>query len=402
MKITWTNQLPPKLTKANGEIITLVAKPTENNDLINEFTQAVTDLALQYKNDIGENRAYINDVTFYTKDISLFKENLAALDKIYRMKMTGKYGNVSLFQSDEFKIMATAVKLPLTNNVVYNGYTASELYDQYYTFFTAPSAPEIIKSWVNSKIEDGLIKQEITFGENDYQNSLDIILPKNIKQEKSIPVLIHIHGGYWMYTDKDIYNQISNTYTKEGIAVININYPQAPDASFKEMIDSCKSAIRYIYTNAEYYGFDKNNITLCGHSAGAHLASVMGITNWNNVDYHFPENIFKHVILFSGIYNLKPLTKFVYNYVLNIEEDDLPKISTVHMPCCKGTPFTAYVGSKESSEFKHQSLYLKEYLENNNIEINLNIVEQHDHFSTVNDFYCSGSKVFEHCLSIIK
>ncbi|MCG3815789.1 alpha/beta hydrolase [Photobacterium damselae] len=402
MKITWTNQTPPKLEKAEGEIITLIAKPDDNSDLITEFTQAVSNLTLQYKNDIGENRAYINDVTFYTKDINLFKDNLATLDKIYRMKMTGKLGKVSLVKDSNLKIVATAVKLPLTNDVVYNGYTSSELYDQYYTFFTAPSAPEIIKSWVSSKIDDGLVKQEITFGENDYQNSLDIVLPKDIMPNNPIPVLIHIHGGYWMYTDKSIYNAICNTYTKEGIAVVNINYPQAPDASFKEIIESCKSAIRYIYNSADKYGFDTNNITLCGHSAGAHLASVMGITNWSNVDTKLPENIFKHVILFSGIYNLKPLTKFVYNYVFQIQDSDLSDISIPHMDCCKGTPFTAYVGSKESSEFQHQSLYLKEYLEANNIDISLNVVEQHDHFSTVNDFYCSGSKIFEHCLSIIK
>ena len=118
---------------------------------------------------------------------------------------------------------------------------------------------------------------------------LDIYLPANAKGK--IPLVILIHGGGWLVNDKyaDI-GYMKKTVAEiinNGFALASIDYRFSTQAVFPAQIQDCNRAVSFLYDNAEKYGFDKNRFALMGFSAGGHLASLLGLSNNNNIENFF-------------------------------------------------------------------------------------------------------------------
>jgi len=87
-----------------------------------------------------------------------------------------------------------------------------------------------------------------------------------------------VHGGAWTTGDKANENIISpkKDYFKDlSYIFISINYRLSPKYTFPDYPNDVASAIKWVSLNAANYGIDSNKIFLMGHSAGAHLASLV-------------------------------------------------------------------------------------------------------------------------------
>ncbi len=62
----------------------------------------------------------------------------------------------------------------------------------------------------------------------------------------------------------------------QGYAVASLNYRFVPDATVEQQGSDIASALAYLTRNAAELGFDSERIVLAGHSAGAHLVSLVG------------------------------------------------------------------------------------------------------------------------------
>lgn len=112
--------------------------------------------------------------------------------------------------------------------------------------------------------------------------SLDIYVPDNITE--ALPVMVYVHGGSWKSGDKANVGSKAGLFTSEGFIFISINYrlsPNPADTSNKDRVqfpdhpEDCAKAVRWVYDNIGGYGGDKTKINLIGHSAGAHLVSLL-------------------------------------------------------------------------------------------------------------------------------
>lgn len=100
---------------------------------------------------------------------------------------------------------------------------------------------------------------------------LDVYYPENT--DKKLPVIIDIHGGGWMYGDKEL-NKIYCFYlAKRGFTVFNISYRLVPSAFVGEQLQDCAYALRWISEHMNDYPCDEKNIMLTGDSAGGMLAA---------------------------------------------------------------------------------------------------------------------------------
>ena len=113
------------------------------------------------------------------------------------------------------------------------------------------------------------------------------------------PVVIWIHGGGWSIGDKLNKMDLKVPFFKDlGYVFVSINYRLSPfpyklndDARIKhpDHITDVADAIQWVYKNIELYGGDKTNIAILGHSAGAHLAALMGtdqaLLTTRNINY---------------------------------------------------------------------------------------------------------------------
>lgn len=135
--------------------------------------------------------------------------------------------------------------------------------------------------------------------------SLDIYAPTNAAR---VPVIIGIHGGGWTSGDKRNAGFTENKArwaVARGHVFVSINYRLSPDYVHPAHIDDVAAAVAWVYRNIHQVGGDPERLFVLGHSAGAHLAALVGTDESRLAQYGLPMTIIKGVIpLDTGAYDL--------------------------------------------------------------------------------------------------
>jgi acetyl esterase/lipase len=105
------------------------------------------------------------------------------------------------------------------------------------------------------------------------RQTLDLYVPKS---NNKVPLIIFIHGGGFSRGDKG--DQNPSPFLADGYAFASLNYRLSPDAIFPAQIEDCKSAVRWLRTNASKYRLDPDRFGAWGTSAGGHLVAMLGTT----------------------------------------------------------------------------------------------------------------------------
>ncbi|XP_035966383.2 kynurenine formamidase isoform X3 [Halichoerus grypus] len=119
----------------------------------------------------------------------------------------------------------------------------------------------------------------VPYGDGEGEK-LDIYFPREVSAASRF--CLFFHGGYWQSGSKDTSAFMVNPLTAQGVAVVVMAYDLAPKApalragTLDQMVDQVTRSISFVQKQ-----YPRNEgIYLCGHSAGAHLASMMFLTNW--------------------------------------------------------------------------------------------------------------------------
>ena len=168
------------------------------------------------------------------------------------------------------------------------------------------------------------------------------------------PLLVFIHGGYWQELSKEESLFAAPNCVKNGIAFAAINYTLAPRATVETIAQQCRRAVAHLYREAGSLGFDRRRLYVAGSSAGAHLAAMALVRDWQAAA-GAPDDAVAGAILLSGIYNLEPLVDTYVNVPLHLTAGDAPAVSPMRLPL--GSPVRSIVawGENETSEVKRQS-----------------------------------------------
>ena len=114
--------------------------------------------------------------------------------------------------------------------------------------------------------------------EHDYgadpKQRLDLVKPADAAKA---PVLLFIHGGGWSIGDKaHAAPEKAKWANGKGWAFASANYRLVPQATVEQQAADVASAVAWLRANAAKEGLDPDRIVLMGHSAGAHLAALVG------------------------------------------------------------------------------------------------------------------------------
>lgn len=133
---------------------------------------------------------------------------------------------------------------------------------------------------VDDKRDEGLSTPEtiqryddIVYGNNAKAQVLDVYRLKS-EVDKKLPVIVSVHGGGWVYGDKERYQFYCMSLAERGFAVVNFTYRLAPEYKFPASLEDTNSVFSWVLDNAEEYGFDTDNIFAVGDSAGGHILSL--------------------------------------------------------------------------------------------------------------------------------
>lgn len=149
---------------------------------------------------------------------------------------------------------------------------------------------------------------DIQYGDDPNWQLLDLYRPK--KYDTKLPVIISIHGGAWVYGDKERYQYYCLNLAEEGFAVVNFTYRLADEFQFPAPLEDACLVTKWIYEHAEEYDLDIDHIFGVGDSAGGHLIGLYSCFASNpaykeKFSFEAPEGFrLSAVALNCGIYEL--------------------------------------------------------------------------------------------------
>jgi acetyl esterase/lipase len=111
---------------------------------------------------------------------------------------------------------------------------------------------------------------------------MDTAFPKQSDGEL-LPTVVYIHGGGWEGGSKEGGARHMLALAVGGYFAVSIDYRLSGQAKYPAAVHDCKAAIRFLRANAERLGIDPNRIGVWGHSAGGHLASLLGTSGNSDV-----------------------------------------------------------------------------------------------------------------------
>lgn len=158
------------------------------------------------------------------------------------------------------------------------------------------------------KTPEGIMRfDNILYGSDPKWNIMDIYCPKN-NEGKKFPVIVSVHGGGWVYGDKEVYQFYCMSLARRGFAVVNFTYRLAPEFKFPAALEDLSQVLNWIKLHAAEYQINKEQIFAVGDSAGAHQLALYTEIMTNkayaeNFDIDVPEGIrFKGIALNCGHY----------------------------------------------------------------------------------------------------
>lgn len=144
------------------------------------------------------------------------------------------------------------------------------------------------KLWAATKVSDDKnhatqslpegIKEENGFAyidDGSPYHLLDVYYPE--KNNGKLPVIIDVHGGGWMYGDKELNKIYCEYMAARGFIVFNMSYRLVPEVFVGEQIKDVQAALKWIKENLHRFPCDSSKIMLTGDSAGGMLAAFAGV-----------------------------------------------------------------------------------------------------------------------------
>jgi acetyl esterase/lipase len=111
------------------------------------------------------------------------------------------------------------------------------------------------------------------------------VYPKNYQESEKVIIYLH-GGGYTFYTAKTSLTGSVPMAAQSGKKVIVLDYPLAPQANFKVILQHFKN----LYTHLLENGTDAKNIVIYGDSAGAGLAGG-GLLKLKKEGFQMPSSV---------------------------------------------------------------------------------------------------------------
>jgi acetyl esterase/lipase len=211
-------------------------------------------------------------------------------------------------------------------------------------FFTLSSA---CNAALGFNIE--LVK-DISYGKFKEQ-TLDVYYP--VTEKKNSPVIFMVHGGAWRIGDKGSKSVIQNKVThwvSKGFILISVNYRMLPKTRPVEQAEDVKKALIFSQKNVDKWGGAADKFILMGHSAGAHLVSLISVDS-----KAFKRPLLGTIALDSAAYDIEKIMSvkspsWIYKKAFGTKPNYWQQASPMYNLSKKIPPFLAVCSSQRKDD----------------------------------------------------
>lgn len=181
---------------------------------------------------------------------------------------------------------------------------------------------------------------------NDQREAFDLWLPQGTPKG----LLIFIHGGWWMNFSKEYFSDIAGGPLAHGWAVAIPSYTLLPNITLTGLVAQTRRAVEAIAQ-----ALPGAPLVITGHSAGGHLAAMMGTDAGPDPATHAR---LIRILAISGVHDLRPLRNLPINDTLGITPEEVATLSPALLAPRPGFDLISWAGSDELAEFRRHSALL--------------------------------------------
>lgn len=202
------------------------------------------------------------------------------------------------------------------------------------------------------------------------------------------PLVVYIHGGYWMRGDRRDYSFVAKPFVAAGFDVAIPSYTLCPDIEVAGIVAEMQAFIVALWRRTG------RRPLVVGHSAGGHLAAALLATDWARLAGAdgVPADLVRTAYAMSGVFDLTPLPMTSHNQMLKLTPETARAASPRfgELPAA-GRRLVAAVGADESREFIRQSLEFAGHWAQAGIDAECVLVPGANHFTVVDQIATAGT-----------
>ncbi|MGZ9810123.1 alpha/beta hydrolase [Pseudoroseicyclus sp. H15] len=222
------------------------------------------------------------------------------------------------------------------------------------------------------------VERDVSYGPGARQ-AFDLIFPPG--PVEGAPLHMFIHGGYWRAGSKEAHTLVAAPVVAAGGIAAIATYELMPQTRLAAIVEQVREAARHLAWMAPELGADPARFTVSGHSAGAHLASLLAAKAPG--DAAMPDlPPIKAMLLASGIYDLTGIPGSFLKDEAEMREDEAADWSPLAADHLAGPLRVITRGAEETAPFQEQAEALAGLL---GPEAELRQEAGHNHLSIVLD-----------------
>jgi acetyl esterase/lipase len=120
---------------------------------------------------------------------------------------------------------------------------------------------------------DQRVDAGVAYGSHPRQR-LDVYRPA-VAHGEPVPVVVFFYGGSWKRGDRASYRFVGEAMAEHGFLAVIADYRTWPEVRFPAFVEDAAAVTAWSRRHAPAYGGDPRRVVVAGHSAGAHIASLL-------------------------------------------------------------------------------------------------------------------------------
>jgi arylformamidase len=119
-------------------------------------------------------------------------------------------------------------------------------------------------------------------------------------ERSGAPLVLFVHGGAWSMGDMAMAGHMAAHFHERGYAFASVDYRLVPEANPQQQAEDVAAALARLLADAPRLGIDRGRVMLIGHSAGAHLAALVGTDPAYLAAHRLPISTIGGIVLLDG------------------------------------------------------------------------------------------------------
>jgi acetyl esterase/lipase len=244
------------------------------------------------------------------------------------------------------------------------------------------------------------LESAIPYG-TDKRHKLDIYNPSGLNTKKD--VIIFVYGGSWRSGDRGDYRFIAQPFAAEGYTTIVPDYRLFPQTTFPGFVKDIAKVTAWVHR--KYAGKNKTpRIILVGHSAGAHIVSLLALDKRYLENEGLSTKILRGWVALAGPHTFNPLKTASTRPIFETVKNNINEAKPISFARADAPPGLLLHGNSDTVVYQKNSTLLANAIKNKNGIVTSKSLEKIGHIGILlsiaeADFFQANTK--EEILSFI-